>query len=81
MDKKTKVPPKPLLVARQDFIESLAKLISNAELPAFVIHDILKDATSEMESVVTKQYVAEKEQYVQAVIAQAKETKNEPKSN
>jgi hypothetical protein len=64
MDNNKKKPVKPLLVARQDFIDELTNLITHSELPAFVIHDVLKDAELELRTVVAKQYMAEKESYV-----------------
>ena len=53
-NKKKPVKPKPLLVARQDFIDELTNLITHSELPAFVLHDILKDAELELRTVVAK---------------------------
>ena len=73
MDNK-KLPPKPLLVARQEFIDALSNLIAQSELPAFVLHDILKDAESELGVVVARQYAAEKAQYTK----QSMEAKDEP---
>lgn len=72
MDNK-KLPPKPLLVARQEFIDALSNLIAQSELPAFVLHDILKDAESELGVVVARQYAAEKVQYTK----QSMEAKDE----
>lgn len=75
--KKKPVKPKPLLVARQDFIDELTNLITHSELPAFVIHDVLKDAELELRTVVARQYMAEKESYV----CPAEQPKNEVKKD
>ncbi len=54
---------KPISVARQEFISSLANVISNAELPAFVVEDVMKDLLQQVHVAAIKQYEDEKVQY------------------
>ena len=54
---------KPLTVAREEFIESLVKLINESGLPMFVVESILRDITAETKAAAQKQYEADKKAY------------------
>lgn len=56
---------KPLVVARQDFVASIVKLINEAgtEIPMFVIDDVLDDVRKQVQAEAQKQYQSAKEQW------------------
>lgn len=56
---------KPLVVARQDFVANIVKLINEAgtELPMFVIDDVLDDVRKQVQAEAQKQYQSAKEQW------------------
>ncbi len=60
-EKKTK--NKPLTVAREEFIESLVKLINGANLPMFAVESILRDIAAETKVAAQKQYEMDKKTY------------------
>ena len=60
-EKKTK--NKPLTVAREEFIESLVKLINGSNLPMFVVESILRDIAAETKAAAQKQYEIDKKTY------------------
>ena len=60
-EKKTK--NKPLTVAREEFIESLVKLINGANLPMFAVESILRDIAAETKAAAQKQYEIDKKSY------------------
>ena len=60
-EKKTK--NKPLTVAREEFIESLVKLINGANLPMFAVESILRDIAAETKAAAQKQYEMDKKTY------------------
>ena len=47
---------KPLTVARQEFAETIVTAINQAEVPAFVISEVLKNALVEVEKISQAQY-------------------------
>jgi len=51
---------KPLTIARQEFIEAIVEDINNAELPFFVISDILKSTLAEVKKMSQVQYQQDK---------------------
>lgn len=63
---------KPLTVARQEFASELVELINGAELPAFVIGEILKSALQEVERLSQAQYEQDAKSY-----RESQETKDE----
>ena len=58
-----KIKNKPLTVAREEFIESLVKLINEANLPMFVVESILRDIAAETKVAAQKQYEMDKKTY------------------
>lgn len=67
---------KPLTIARQEFTESIVEAINNAELPFFVISDILKSALVEVEKMSQAQYQQDKDAWDKAQ-EEKKEESNE----
>ena len=67
---------KPLTIARQEFTEAIVEDINNAELPFFVISDILKSALVEVEKMSQAQYQQDKDAWDKA----QEETKPKTKS-
>ena len=54
---------KPIMIARQDFIDKISNDINNCNLPLFIIEPILKDIYLEVKSLLQKQYEVEKIEY------------------
>lgn len=50
---------KPSTVIREEFIESLAKLLNESGLPAFVLADVLNNALNATRELAEKQYRAD----------------------
>lgn len=67
---------KPIVVARQDFVANIVKLINEAgsELPMFVIDDVLDDVRKQVQAEAQKQYQSAKEAYEQQLANENKET-------
>ena len=63
------MPQKPSSVARVEFIDNIADIINNSELPAFVMEPILRDMYFEVQNAAKKQYESDKAQYDRAVQA------------
>ena len=64
---------KPLTVARQEFTETIVDAINNAELPFFVISDILKSALVEVDKMSQAQYQQDKDAWDKAQEEKAEE--------
>lgn len=62
---------KPLVVARNDFVNDVVNLINEAELPMFAIGDVLKEVLLQVKEQADAEYEAAKKQY-------EKELKEEP---
>lgn len=54
---------KPIMVIRQEFIDTIYDDINNCGLPLFIIEPILKDVYLEVRSMSQKQYEVEKADY------------------
>lgn len=65
---------KPISVARAEFVSSLATIINNSGLPAFVLESILKDAHFELQVIAQKQLEEDRIQYEQALNATKQST-------
>lgn len=52
---------KPLTVAKQDFTESLVNLINGAELPAFVLRNVLAEIDTKLAELERQQYMNDKQ--------------------
>ena len=63
---------KPLTIARQEFTENIVDAINNAELPFFVISDILKSALVEVDKISQVQYKKDKDAWDKAQEAKPK---------
>lgn len=61
------MPQKPSSVARVEFIDNIADVINNSELPAFVMEPILRDMYFEVQNAAKQQYESDKAQYDKAV--------------
>ena len=68
---------KPLTIARQEFTETIVEAINNAELPFFVISDILKSALVEVDKMSQAQYQQDKDAWDKA----KEEAENEDKKD
>ena len=69
---------KPMIVAKQEFMDRLVEDINNCGLPLFVIEPILKDAYAEVRSMLQRQYELEKTQYENKIKAKkAQEAQSE----
>ena len=64
---------KPIMVARQEFIENLIGLVNNSGRPAFVMQPIVKDIANELANSVNQQFLAEKQQYEEALSKEGKD--------
>ena len=60
---KQTIPEKPLLVARDEFIEKLVDLINNSGLPMVVVEPILNNVCSTVHATVQQQFEREKAAY------------------
>lgn len=56
-------PPKPLTVAREEFIEALVKLVNGSGLPMFAVESIFKDIGVEVHIRAQQQYARDKQEY------------------
>ena len=54
---------KPMILVREEVIDSLVATINNSGLPLFVIEPILKDLLNEVRIGVKKEYESEKSNY------------------
>ena len=54
---------KPLTVARQEFTEKIVDVINSANLPAFVVAEVLQKCVVEIENIAKQQYEMDKKQY------------------
>ncbi len=54
---------KPITVAREEFTQDLIKMVNTAELPAFVIADILKDALAEIRRIAERQLAEDRQKW------------------
>lgn len=54
---------KPIMVARQEFIEKLVNLLNTSNLPVFVLHPIIKDVYLELEHAMLDRYQNERRAY------------------
>lgn len=54
---------KPMILARQEFINKLVEDINGSGLPMFVVEPILRDVYAEVKTMIQKQYEAELAQY------------------
>lgn len=50
---------KPLTIARQEFTQAIVDAVNSAELPMFVVSDILKSALTEVDKLAQAQYEAD----------------------
>lgn len=55
--------PKPITIARKEFIESLGKLAGDSHLPYSMLADIFKDAYLQMEQLELEQYERDRKAY------------------
>ena len=73
---------KPLVVARQEFLNDVVTLINKygqQGLPMFVVSDILTDVNKEVQTKAQEQYDSAKAQYEAALAEEAtKETESKP---
>lgn len=58
---------KPLVLARQDFIDDIVSLINNSQLPMFAVYDVLNDVQKEVKIKAREQYEEAKDIYEKAL--------------
>lgn len=61
---------KPLTLLREDFIGSVAKLISESGLPLFVVEDTLRQLTNGVSELARQQLDQDRQAYAQAMMIQ-----------
>lgn len=59
---------KPLTLLREDFIGSVAKLISESGLPLFVVEDTLRQLTNGVSELARQQLDQDRQAYAQAMM-------------
>jgi hypothetical protein len=64
---------KPSTVAYRNFIASLNRLISESELPAFVLMQVFRDVAAQLTQIEERQYAADKAEYERQLQTEAKE--------
>lgn len=64
---------KPSTIAYRDFVASLNRLISESELPAFVLVQVFRDAAAQLTQIEERQYAADKAEYERQLQADTKE--------
>lgn len=63
-DKETKSTPiKPLTIAREEFITSLANLVNDSNLPIFILEGIFKDMYNDLKILSKKELERDTEYY------------------
>lgn len=67
---------KPIMVARQEFIEKLTNLINTSNLPVFVIHPIIKDIFLEVDKAMYDQYQNDRKAYEEAEVRDVDESEH-----
>lgn len=73
MNKKEESVVKPTLVARQEFIENLIKLINESGIPLIVIHPVLESVANDVAKAIQQQYETEKTQYENSLVKKSTE--------
>ena len=63
---------KPLSVKREEFLLAIVNAINNSGLPPFMVYDVMKDITSNVERLAREQLEADKKSYYESL--QANET-------
>lgn len=64
---------KPSTLLYQELIENVASLINETHLPAFVIRSVFKDAIFQLNDLVERQYIMDKNDYNNQLSAVNKE--------
>lgn len=54
---------KPITLVREDFIISMTKLINEAQMPAFVVENVLKDFLNEVHMASVRQIEADRQEW------------------
>lgn len=54
---------KPITIMREEFFESIAKIIGDSRLPAFVMEAVLREIISQVNAAAQQQYEADKKAY------------------
>ena len=57
---------KPLTIKRAEFTQNMAQVINESKLPAFVVCDILKQITAQMQELANAQYQRDLQAYEEA---------------
>ena len=57
---------KPITLRREEFVNELVKLVNDSGLPAFVLRDILRDVTVQVDNLARQQYEADKKAFGEA---------------
>lgn len=57
---------KPLTIKRAEFTQKMAQVINESELPAFVVADVLKQVTAQVQELANAQYQRDMQAYKSA---------------
>ena len=57
---------KPITLRREEFVNDLVKLVNDSGLPAFVMLDIFRAVTAQVENLARQQYEQDKKAYEEA---------------
>lgn len=79
IEKENRTVTKPTLVARQEFIDNMLRVINESGVPLFIIHPILESLTRDIDNVVKQQYEQEKNQYEAALVEKTDREELQPK--
>jgi len=58
---------KPLSVKREDFLLSVVNAINDSGLPPFMVYEVMKDITSNVERLAREQLEADKKAYYESL--------------
>lgn len=61
---------KPITIERQEVLQKLVDIVNSAQLPAFVVVDMLEDILQSMRTVARQQYERDLKTYTAAVDGQ-----------
>lgn len=68
---------KPITVARQEFIDTVANAVNNSDLPAFLVIDVLRMFLSQLEPQEEQQFQRDFAEWEKFVSEQEQEEKGE----
>lgn len=57
---------KPITLRREDFVNDLVKLVNESDLPAFVMLDIFREVTLQVQNIARQQYEIDRKAFEEA---------------